>query len=86
MYSVYKSELVYIHVHIFIRVYIHMLSCTGTYSCMCGQIVLLTPVLACFNPLSTDGHCSGHLAKLSLFCRIGKFNTCTFTTLIFYMC
>ncbi len=35
------------------------------------------------NPLSIDGHYSGYLANLSIFfCRIGKFNTCTFTTLI----
>ncbi len=36
----------------------------------------------CINPLSTDGHYSGHLAKLNFFCRISKFNTCTLTTCI----
>ncbi len=33
------------------------------------------------NPLSTNGHYSGHLAKLR-FCGIGIFNSCTFSTLI----
>ncbi len=36
------------------------------------------------NPLSTDGHYSGHLAKLMyLHNVIGKFNSCTFTFLEF---
>ncbi len=48
--------------------------------CTCNFVFKINPTVV--NPLSTDGHYSGHLAKLIFFFRIGKFNSCTYTTLI----